>query len=121
MKPLCPSEDWEQTQFVSWLESQEYKFTSIPNSTFTRSWSQKAKNKRNGLRPGFPDMAVLLKSGGLMFVELKRVSGGKLSPEQKVWLEELNKAGVPAVVARGSQEAIEKVIAQEAAKSKIDA
>jgi hypothetical protein len=48
---------------------------------------------------GFPDL-VLVRDGALIFAELKR-QDGRVSPEQKVWLEELNKTpGVTVCVWR---------------------
>jgi len=44
-KNTTPLETEEQRTFVQWLEYKKLIFTAIPNSTFTRSWSQKAKNK----------------------------------------------------------------------------
>jgi len=38
-------------------------------------------------------------------IEMKRKKGGKLSPEQKAWLEILNAAGVESVVCKGFDEA----------------
>lgn len=107
-----PTEDWEQTLFVNWLDSQSYMFTSIPNSTYTRSWSQKNKNKRNGLRPGLPDLVVLL-SDKVVWVEMKRVKGGAVSKEQKEWIKALNERGTPAAVCRGFEEAKAFIVEQE--------
>ena len=42
---IIPLETIEQQTLVHWLEINNYKFTSIPNSTFTESFSQKRKNK----------------------------------------------------------------------------
>ena len=48
---------------------------------------------------GLPDL-VLVRDGALIFAELKR-QDGKVSPEQKTWLEELNKTpGVTVCVWR---------------------
>jgi hypothetical protein len=42
----------------------------------------------------------------LIFVEMKREIGGKVSPEQAEWINALNKVfGVVAVVARGYEQA----------------
>jgi hypothetical protein len=41
---IIPLETKEQQSFIHWLELNKYKFTSIPNSTFTRSRKQKIKN-----------------------------------------------------------------------------
>jgi hypothetical protein len=68
------------------------------------------KNKRDGLRAGLPDLLVILPHK-LLFIEMKRLKGGKVSPEQQDWIEQLNKIGdqVEAIVSRGCGEAIDKI------------
>lgn len=82
-----------------------HKFSAIPHSTYTTSWKVKSRNKATGVRPGVPDMMVIVDEQ-LVFVELKRRKGGTTSPEQLDWIEALNDAGVPAKVCRGADEAI---------------
>jgi len=41
---MYKNEDLEQYNLVKWLEINKYKFTAIPNSTYTKSWKQKKKN-----------------------------------------------------------------------------
>lgn len=103
--PNIPSETEEQVAFVQWLEAKGYKFTSIPNSTFTRSWKQKLHNRAVGLRAGFPDLIVIAE-GKIMCVEMKRRKGSKLTPAQSQWIEALNAAGLPTQVCYGVEEAI---------------
>ena len=79
-------------------------YTHVPNETFTKSWSQKAKNKRMGVRKGFPDYVIAGRNKAIV-IEMKRVSGGRVSPEQKAWHEELNKIGLPAFICNGFDEA----------------
>ena len=93
---------------MQWLELKGYKFSAIPNSTYTKSWSQKAKNKRTGLRAGFPDMIVIA-NNKFMCVELKRRRGGVLSQSQKDWISALEQANVPVAVCAGFEEAIKFV------------
>jgi len=101
-----PLEDDEQAKFVQWLELKKYRFTAIPNSTYTKSWKQKAKNKRVGLRAGFPDMIVIV-NNRLVAIELKRIyPPGKISDEQREWIDALNKCGIKAMVCFGGDEAI---------------
>lgn len=107
MPSLVPLEKDEQIALVQWLELKHYTFTAIPNSTYTTSWKQKALNKATGLRAGFPDLLIITKNCPcLIAIELKRVKGGVVSPEQKKWLKALNAAGVPAMVCNGFDEAI---------------
>lgn len=112
---LTPLEDDEQAQFVSWCEAQDLKLTAVPNSTYTNSHKQKAKNRRLGLRAGFPDLIVLISphqsrdgEGYLLPIEMKRTKGGVVSDAQKTWLEAINGLGthnVQAYVAKGAREA----------------
>lgn len=99
------SEDAEQANFVQWLQIKGYKYTSIPNSTFTKSWMQKQKNTRLGLRAGFPDL-IIIASGVFMCVEMKRSVGGQVTPAQASWHTALALAGIPVAVCKGCEEAI---------------
>lgn len=114
MKPVVPSESYEQERFVNWLRENGYKYTSIPNGMFTRSYAVKARNKREGLCPGFPDLVICLKGKPqLFFVEMKRLKGGRESPEQAGWRKAINQAGAKAVVCCGHEEAVEAVRREE--------
>lgn len=102
---MIPTEEVEQRNFVQWLEMKGYKYTSIPNSTFTKSWNQKRKNTEMGLRAGFPDLIVIA-DNVFMCVEMKRFKGGVTSTFQKEWIKALSLAGVPVAVCKGADEAI---------------
>ena len=109
MSVLAPLETEEQKEFVKYLVLKNLKFTSIPNSTYTKSWKQKAKNKAEGLNPGLPDLLVCLPDR-LLFIEMKRIKGGVVSKYQKEWIEALNKySNVEAIVCKGCGEAIDAV------------
>jgi hypothetical protein len=101
MANITPSEDFEQITFIKWLDSRGYKYSALPMSTYTKSWSVKARNTRMGVRPGVPDL-VIIAENKLMFVELKRVRLGKVTTAQQNWIDALNKAGVPAKVCKGA-------------------
>lgn len=113
MTDIIPSEFSEQCLLVQYLELYNYKFSKLAQETFTRSWQTKRKNKLSGLRPGVPDMAVIIpadwrnaKKVKLLFPELKRTKGGVVSAEQKEWIDALNLVeGVTAKVCRGYEEA----------------
>lgn len=110
-------EHYEQIAFCEWLASQNLKFTSIPNSTFSKSIKQKAKNTALGLNSGFPDLVVVIpremsknaSHGYLLLVEMKRVNGGSLTSNQKEWIDALNTIGDQVVAHhfRGADAAIE--------------
>lgn len=106
MAGKSPLEAEEQKAVVEYLEKRGMKFTAIPNSTYTKSWKQKRKNKEQGLRPGLPDLLVIAKNK-LLFIEMKRVKGSATSNEQVEWVAELNKIeNVEAKICYGAIEAI---------------
>lgn len=98
-------EDLEQMRVVEWLEAKGYKYTSVPNATFTKSWKQKARNDLLGLRSGFPDLIVIAERH-FIAVEMKKKKGGQTTQNQKQWVEALTGAGIPAKVCNGADEAI---------------
>lgn len=69
------------------------------------------KLKAEGVRRGVPDVVVPIvieRAGRLvpgMYVELKRVRGGRVSPEQAAYREFLVSQGYEVVIARGANEA----------------
>lgn len=104
---MIPTEEAEQIEVVKHLEKRRLKFTAIPNSTYTKSWSQKNKNTRTGLRAGLPDLLIALPGVGLLFIEMKRTKGSVTSAEQKAWIETINLCpGAQAYVCKGAIEAI---------------
>ena len=66
----------------------------------------KSGQRVSGLPKGFADVMVVLPSGRVAFVEVKTDSG-KLSPEQKGFLEKMRGLGALAGVARSVQDALE--------------
>jgi Holliday junction resolvase len=99
-----PTEEVEQRLVVQYLELKGCKYTAIPNSTYTKSWKQKMKNKATGLRAGFPDL-VIIASNHFFCIEMKRTKGGTVTPEQKAWHEALRAANAPTYVCKGFDEA----------------
>ena len=111
----------EQANLVLWLESKWYTYTSIPNSTWTKSIKQKIVNKLTWLKPWLCDMLIILKRGSILFIELKRQkrvlkswklwkSPSVISKEQLHWIKELNKCdNVEAQICYWAKEAIEVV------------
>ena len=120
-----PTEDQEQEAFVQWLRLKGYPHFRVPNETYTRSWSQKAKNKKLGVSSGVPDLFVAVpfppphliiahkdrddevRNKTLVSIEMKRKKGGVTSENQKKWIKTLNEAGIQTVVCKGCDAAIE--------------
>ena len=104
------SEEYEQRMVIMHLEMRDLKFTAIPNSTYTKSWKQKMKNKRNGLRAGLPDLLIVLPKK-LLFIEMKRTKDSVVSTPQKGWIEALNNIDgkvVEAVVCEGQRQLLKR-------------
>lgn len=94
-------------QYLDLLQSQGrvLVFSHIANETYTKSWSQKSRNKAMGVRSGIPDY-VIVTPNYVLFLELKRVKGGVLSKTQKEWLKALSQGKrTTSGVARGFDEA----------------
>ena len=110
IKVKPPREDFEAARLVSYLKLRGWRFTHIANET--RSKRQAIKNKSLGTSKGVPDYLILHPTRGVVFIELKRLRGGKVSAEQKEWIEALNAAGIPAAICNGfvaSKEWLEKL------------
>lgn len=83
---------------------------SIPNES-KRSVSQGRRLRETGMRKGFPDLCLPVARGrfGALYIELK-AERGRVRPEQKLWLAELEEAGNLAVVAWGWEHAREIIL-----------
>lgn len=64
-------------------------YSHIPQETFTRSRLTKHKNSAMGVHAGVPDMLIVYPHA-VLFLELKRLKGGKVSEAQKRWVEAIN-------------------------------
>ncbi len=107
-----PLEDVEQECLFRWIAFSVAKHPElktvihIPNEG-KRSKREGAKLKRLGLRPGAPDIILPIANGkhNALFIELKRLEGGRVSPAQKEFLQTLTDFGAKAVVCFGWVEA----------------
>jgi uncharacterized protein (DUF1015 family) len=103
---LVTSEDTEQAIVVEYCRLTNIPLFHVPNSTYTKSFKQKAKNKRLGVSSGVPDLFLIV-NNRLIAIEMKRTKGGVVTKTQLDWLKRLNKAGIEAIVAKGAEQAIE--------------
>ena len=98
------SEHLEQAMLVSWFRKNyhpEHRIFSIPNGGARSAMSGMAM-KAEGLTKGVPDLFI---PSIKLFIELKKVKGGKLSVEQKDWLYYLNSIGYIAIECKGFEDA----------------
>lgn len=112
-------ETYEHVAFADYLRSKGAPFFHVPNDA-KRSVGAALRLKAMGMSKGVPDLFIAWPSGEYhgMFVEMKAKEGGRTSPEQREWLDLLNRLGYFAVVAHGAAEAIEyfeQYIAEEEA------
>jgi hypothetical protein len=105
--------EWvEQTIVANFIRTQ-YKdllWTATAGGIRT-SFSQAKRNKMCGYNKGCPDIFVFEPRNGKigLAIEMKRKTGGQLSPEQKWWLTELEKRNWRAIVCNGADEAIAEI------------
>lgn len=100
------SEHIEQREYVQWFR-QTYpgvRILAIPNGG-ARSPATAARLKVEGVCAGVPDLFV--PEWGL-WVEMKRETGGKVSKDQKDWLEYLDYCGYTVIVGLGKADAIKQ-------------
>jgi len=108
-----PTEYDEQCLLVEYLELRGLLFSKTAQETFTRSWGQKMKNMKSGLRKGLPDMFIFIpadkaKTGLpiLLAIEMKRTKKSETGKEQQAWISSLDSVpGISAAVCKGFDEA----------------
>jgi hypothetical protein len=103
-----PSETEEQEGFVNWFRA---KFSgvlifAIPNGGH-RSISTAKRLKAEGVVPGIPDLHV---PAWRLWIEMKRVKGGKLSAEQEAMILHLEGLGHKVVVGKGAEDASAQIV-----------
>lgn len=98
-----PSEHLEQVRLVSWFRKTYpgVRVFAVPNGG-GRSMAQGASLKAEGVTPGVPDLCV---PAWLLWVEMKRETGGIVSPVQKDWIEYLEGIGHRVIIGRGFENA----------------
>ena len=80
------------------------------------------KRQPKGTRPmrtapkGHPDIAGMLTDGRALYVEVKRASGGSLTPEQSDFLSRVEKHGGVAIVARCVDDVLDVLPLKEASQ-----
>lgn len=104
-----PLEKDEQKAFVKWLKENNILHYANGLGINFGAVDYKYLNslKAQGWYVGIPDMTILTGNGKTAFVELKRLKGGRVSPEQEKWIKCLNDRGYPSKVCKGCNEAIE--------------
>ena len=78
----------------------------IPNGG-SRSKAEAGRFRAEGVKAGVPDICLPAARGGYhgLYIELKRVKGGRVSPAQQGWIAALRDQGYCACVCKGWDDA----------------
>ena len=117
------SEYEEQVKIFEWAEIAKNEFPELEMlvgslNGVRLSIGLAVKSKKAGLKRGYPDIGLDVKRssrleplrqfGGLR-IELKKANGGKLSPDQMWWLQNLTAQGFRAICCWGAARAIREI------------
>lgn len=104
----APSESAEAKALVRWLNGQpQLLFSKLSQETPTTPETA-AKNRAEGVRRGVPDYLIVhRRTRRVLFIELKREQGGRVSAEQQVWLMALGRKAHVALGWRDARHLIE--------------
>lgn len=107
LKDTIPSEDYEQMMLVQWFRRthKDVLIFSIPLGGH-RHPAVAAKLKATGTVPGIPDLFV---PEWKLWIEMKKVKGGKISPEQQGMIDYLQSVGYCVIVGLGAEDARRKI------------
>ncbi len=107
---LTPTEAQEQIALVEWCDLMRIKIIHIPNEGKRTLYSGR-ELARMGLRRGVPDLFIPAARKGFhgLFIELKRIKGGRVTEYQQKWIDTLNNRGYLAIVCYGADEAIAEI------------
>ena len=109
-----PLEAFEQELIFKWRDQNKIKYPDLAllhssGNGLRLTPGQATKAKKQGLTKGLPDIFLPVPKNNYygLFIELKRIKGGKVSPEQEMFIKALEKQGYKAKVCHGHQESIE--------------
>jgi len=103
-----PSEHEEQVGFINWFRAKypDVLIFAIPNGE-KRAISVAKRLKMEGVVRGIPDLFV---PAWTLWIEMKRVSGGRLSTEQRQMIKYLEGIGHTVIIGKGAGDASKQVL-----------
>ena len=105
---ISPSEHSEQVGFINWFRAKypDVLIFAIPNGE-KRAISVAKRLKMEGVVRGIPDLFV---PAWTLWIEMKRVSGGRLSTEQRQMIKYLEGIGHTVIIGKGAGDASKQVL-----------
>ena len=113
-----PTESVEQQCLFRWAALSVGKYPEvallyhIPNGG-SRGKAEAGRFKAEGVKSGVPDICLPVARGEYhgLYIELKRRKGGRLSVNQRIWIDELRRQGYCATVCNGWEQAVAVIVA----------
>ena len=112
-----PTEERECDTLIVWRDLQLGRWPELALLYHTANEGKRtpqmgARLKAMGMRPGVSDYFLPVARGGShgLWIEMKRVRGGKVEPEQAQWIDSMLRQGYAACVCRGADEAIRVIV-----------
>src|SRR5262249_55411975 len=113
-----PTESQEQAAVVEWAQAMRGRFKPLVLLHASQAgarvgWKQAKKLKREGMREGVPDLFLPVPCGQYhgLWLEMKRLKGGRTSLAQLWWHTRLREQGYLVAVCKGADEAIATLFA----------
>ena len=114
---MIPTEAQEQETLFAWARMQEGKYPelallhAIPNGG-SRHPVEAKHLKAQGVKAGVPDICLPVARQGYhgLYIELKRMKGGRVSEAQQKWMDDLRDQGYKAEVCHGFDEARREIV-----------
>jgi len=105
---IYPSEHSEQVGFINWFRAKypQVLIFAIPNGE-KRAITVAKRLKAEGVVRGIPDLFIPQFN---LWVEMKRISGGRLSPEQRAMIQYLEGIGQKVIVGKGAADASRQIL-----------
>lgn len=112
-----PTEAQEQMTLFSWAAMQSGKYPElnllyhVPNGG-SRHKAEAGRLRAEGVKAGVPDLCLPVPRGGFhgLYIELKRLRGGRISEHQTEWMEALIRQGYCVALCEGWERAAETII-----------
>jgi hypothetical protein len=106
MRVKVPTEHAEQVTFVNWFRDAhpECIIFAIPNGEL-RHIKVAERLKLEGVTSGVPDLCCMFKDGVTIWIEMKKIKGSRISPEQREFHTKMKLLGHTVKICKGYKDA----------------